>query len=165
MLTAELDLNAISEESCSSAVLHCLHYCWQRVLTRNPKTRSDETIAPTVNSLQLFLCCGSNVPYSILNFALHRLDLSRCAFGQGVLFAKLVDILVRFGYAIRWVPHRPTPQECFMCGEIVLCFRYWQNGSFMWLCYATFWVLAEVPSASERPGCLRFVMDKFGGKE
>src|SRR5258706_3182088 len=50
-----------------------------------------------------------------------------------------------------------------MCGEIALCFRCWRNGSFMWLCYAIFGVLAEVPSASERPTCLRFVMDKFGG--
>ena len=31
----------------------------------------------------------------------------------------------------------------------------------MRLCYATFLVLAEVPSGSERPTCLRFVMDKL----
>jgi len=52
------------------------------------------------HSLQLILRCISNVPYRILNLALHRFNLSRCAFGQGALFAKLVDVFVRLGYAL-----------------------------------------------------------------
>jgi hypothetical protein len=67
---------------------------------RNAKPRSDQTVARSFNSLQLILRCTSNVPYRILDLALHRLDLGRCTFGQGIFFAKLVDVFVRFGYTV-----------------------------------------------------------------
>lgn len=66
---------------------------------QNPKTKSNESVTSSINSLQLILCRTSNIPYRILNLALHGLDLSCCAFGLGALVAKLVDILVRLGYA------------------------------------------------------------------
>lgn len=66
---------------------------------QNPKTKSDESVTSSINSLQLILRRTSNIPYRILSLALHRLDLSCCALGLGALVAKLVDILVRLGYA------------------------------------------------------------------
>ena len=64
------------------------------------KLISDETATTSVNSLQLLLRRTSNVCHSILDLTLHRFDLSRRALRRGKLFAKLVDVFVRLGYAV-----------------------------------------------------------------